>query len=307
MQGGHTGPPLHLSLPPVSGTLPAPPGFSPDSRWLSLCHDSARPHPQLLDHRPHRPRQIDAGRPPPADDAAPSRSARCRTRCSTTWTSSASAASPSRRAPCASSTGAGRRRHLRAQPDRHPRPRRLPLRGLAQPRRLRGGAPGGRRHPGGRGADGRQRLPGDRTATSHIVPVINKIDLPAADPDRVKEEIENVVGIDAHDAVLTSAKTGIGIEDVLERIVARHPAAPGRPRGAAQGAALRLLVRHLSRGRLPGPGRRRHAPQRGQDPLHGLRARPTRSTSWASSRRSRPRSRSSRSARSASSPPTSRS
>ena len=47
-----------------------------------------------------------------------------------------------------------------------------------------------------------------------IIPVINKIDLPSADPERVKHEIEDVIGIDASEAVLTSAKTGIGIEDV---------------------------------------------------------------------------------------------
>ncbi|HEY9421308.1 MAG TPA: translation elongation factor 4, partial [Thermoanaerobaculia bacterium] len=63
----------------------------------------------------------------------------------------------------------------------------------------------------------------------HLIPVINKIDLPAADPDRVKEQIENVVGIDAHDAVLTSAKAGIGIEDVLERVVSDVPAPKGDP------------------------------------------------------------------------------
>ncbi len=63
----------------------------------------------------------------------------------------------------------------------------------------------------------------------HLIPVINKIDLPAADPDRVKEQIENVVGIDAHDAVLTSAKAGIGIEDVLERVVSELPAPQGDP------------------------------------------------------------------------------
>jgi len=52
-----------------------------------------------------------------------------------------------------------------------------------------------------------------------IIPVINKIDLPSADPEMVKKEIENVIGIDASEAVLTSAKTGLGIEDVLEAIV----------------------------------------------------------------------------------------
>jgi GTP-binding protein LepA len=62
-----------------------------------------------------------------------------------------------------------------------------------------------------------------------LVPVINKIDLPAADPDRVREQIENVVGIDAHDAVLTSAKAGIGIEEVLERVVRDVPPPAGDP------------------------------------------------------------------------------
>src|SRR5436305_1519446 len=70
-----------------------------------------------------------------------------------------------------------------------------------------------------------------------LVPVINKIDLPAADPDRVKEQIENVVGIEAHDAVLTSAKAGIGIEEVLERVVRDIPAPEGDPE-----APLKALV-----------------------------------------------------------------
>ncbi|MEO1968117.1 MAG: translation elongation factor 4 [Sphingomonadaceae bacterium] len=60
-----------------------------------------------------------------------------------------------------------------------------------------------------------------------IVPVINKIDLPAAEPDKVKAEIEDIIGLDASDAVLTSAKSGIGIEDVLEAVVARIPAPSG--------------------------------------------------------------------------------
>lgn len=60
-----------------------------------------------------------------------------------------------------------------------------------------------------------------------IIPVINKVDLPSADPDRVKHEIEEVIGIDASEAVLTSAKTGLGIEDVLEAIVAKVPAPSG--------------------------------------------------------------------------------
>ena len=60
-----------------------------------------------------------------------------------------------------------------------------------------------------------------------IVPVINKIDLPAAEPERVKQQIEDVIGIDASDAVLISAKTGIGIHDTLEAIVTRLPPPKG--------------------------------------------------------------------------------
>nr|WP_304442525.1 translation elongation factor 4 [Sporosarcina sp. P2] len=62
-----------------------------------------------------------------------------------------------------------------------------------------------------------------------ILPVINKIDLPAADPDRVKKEIEDVIGLDASEAVLASAKAGIGIDEILEQIVEKVPAPQGDP------------------------------------------------------------------------------
>ena len=71
-----------------------------------------------------------------------------------------------------------------------------------------------------------------------VVPVLNKIDLPQADPDRVKQEIEDVVGIDALDAVEVSAKTGLGIEPLLEQLVARIPA----PVGDAEAPLQALII-----------------------------------------------------------------
>jgi GTP-binding protein LepA len=62
-----------------------------------------------------------------------------------------------------------------------------------------------------------------------VHPVLNKIDLPQADPDRVIEEIEDIIGIDAHDAVRCSAKTGEGIDDVIEAVIAKIPAPEGSP------------------------------------------------------------------------------
>ena len=72
-----------------------------------------------------------------------------------------------------------------------------------------------------------------------IVTVLNKIDLPAAEPDRIKEQIEEVIGIDASEAVLISAKTGLGIPDVLEAIVHKLPA-PKSPGG--EKAPLKALL-----------------------------------------------------------------
>ncbi len=71
-----------------------------------------------------------------------------------------------------------------------------------------------------------------------IVPVINKIDLPAAEPEKVRAEIEEVIGLDASNAVMTSAKSGIGIEDVLEAIVTRIPP----PTGDADAPLKAMLV-----------------------------------------------------------------
>ena len=70
-----------------------------------------------------------------------------------------------------------------------------------------------------------------------IIPVINKIDLPSADPERVKEEIEEAIGLDASEAILTSAKTGVGIEEILDAIVERIPPPKGE-----DDAPLRALI-----------------------------------------------------------------
>jgi GTP-binding protein LepA len=71
-----------------------------------------------------------------------------------------------------------------------------------------------------------------------IVPVINKIDLPAAEPEKVKAEIEEVIGLDASEAVLASAKAGIGIDDILEAVVAKIPA----PKGDREAPLEAMLV-----------------------------------------------------------------
>lgn len=71
-----------------------------------------------------------------------------------------------------------------------------------------------------------------------IIPIINKIDLPSADPEKVKREIENIIGIPADDSVLISAKTGLNIENVLEAIVSRIPA----PKNADDNKPLRALI-----------------------------------------------------------------
>jgi GTP-binding protein LepA len=70
-----------------------------------------------------------------------------------------------------------------------------------------------------------------------VLPVLNKIDLPNADPDNARSEIEDVIGIDATDAIVCSAKTGLGIDDILEAIVAKIPAPKGNPN-----AALRAMI-----------------------------------------------------------------
>lgn len=70
-----------------------------------------------------------------------------------------------------------------------------------------------------------------------LIPVLNKIDLPSAEPERIKEQIENIIGLDTSDAILASAKTGIGIEEILEMIVKKVPAPKGE-----RDAPLKALI-----------------------------------------------------------------
>ena len=75
-----------------------------------------------------------------------------------------------------------------------------------------------------------------------VVPVLNKIDLPAADPERVKQEIEEIIGIDAENAVLASAKTGTGVQDILEEVIMPNPSATRCCGCSPESADCRFLV-----------------------------------------------------------------
>ena len=143
-------------------------------------------------------------------------------------------------------------------------------------------------------------------ANHEIIPVLNKIDLPSADADRVCQEIEDVIGIDTSEAVKVSAKTGLGIDDLLEAMVKRLPPPKGDRNAPLEGAAGRQLVRPVPRRRHPGARQGRRAQEGHAHPHDGGGARPTTSTRSACSR-PRPRTWPSWGrARSASSSPASR-
>ena len=110
-----------------------------------------------------------------------------------------------------------------------PGPRRLRLRGQPLPPGLRGRDPRRRRHPGHRGPDARQRPPGAASENLTLIPVLNKIDLPSADPETIIDELENVLAIPREEVILASAKDGTGVDEILEAIVARIPAPKGDP------------------------------------------------------------------------------
>ncbi len=99
-----------------------------------------------------------------------------------------------------------------------------------------------------------------------VVPVLNKIDLPSAEPERVIDEIEDIIGIEAEDAIRASAKTGEGVDDILEAVIARIPPPTGDPAAPLAGAAHRLVVRQLRR--------RRHARSRDAGHAQAARAHP---------------------------------
>ena len=107
-------------------------------------------------------------------------------------------------------------------------------------------------------------------AGHEIVPVLNKVDLPAAEPDRVKEQIEDVIGLDASQAIEISAKTGFNIDQVLEAIVTRLPPPKGDESAPLEGAPGRFLVRRLSRRRGAGAADRRPFQARHAHPHDGL-------------------------------------
>ena len=99
-----------------------------------------------------------------------------------------------------------------------------------------------------------------------VMPVINKIDLPSAEPERVINEIEDVIGIEAHDAPLISAKTGLNVEQVLEQIVEKIPAPEGDPEAplkalifdaiydSYKGVIVFFRVKEGTIKKVPGPG-----------------------------------------------------
>ena len=99
-------------------------------------------------------------------------------------------------------------------------------------------------------------------AGHEIVPVLNKVDLPAAEPEKIRQQIEDVIGIDASDAVMISAKTGLGVPDVLEAVVTRLPPPKGDRDATLKALSGRQLVRRLSRRGGLDPRRRRHDEKR---------------------------------------------
>ena len=118
-------------------------------------------------------------------------------------------------------------------------------------------------------------------ADHEVVPVLNKIDLPSAEPDRIRKQIEEVIGLDSELAINISAKTGEGVQDVLEALVGQIAATrSGRPVRSTQDHVGRFLVRPISRRRGPCPRSRRHAEKGHENPDDGDRRRPRGRPRW---------------------------
>ncbi len=243
---------------------------SAGSVWNGLAHGPARrvmrpsldarrepAHPELLDHRAHRSRQVHARGPPARGDrhgepaggpgAVPRQHG------------AGARARDHHQGPDRPHALSGpRRRRVRAEPDRHAGARRLRLRGLALPGRLRGRDPGRRREPGRRGADARQRLPGARSRSR---------DHPRHQQDR--PALGRRGGGAARDRGGDRARRDRrgprlgqgGRRHRRDPRAGRQPGAPAarRPGGAAQGDRLRLLVRLVPRGGDAGAGLRGEA------------------------------------------------
>ena len=175
------------------------------------------------------------------------------------------------------------RQGLPAQPHRHPRARRLRLRGLALAGRLRGGAAGGRRHPGRRGADPGQRLPGPRPRPR---------DRPGHQQDRPaqRRRARRSGGRSRRSSASTPPRRcparprrGSASREILEQVVKKVPPPKGDPERPAQGPHLRLLVRHLPRRGHAGARLRGDAQAQAEDPPLVATSRSSRSRSSGSS------------------------
>ncbi len=184
---------------------------------------AAGPHPQLRDHRAHRPRQVDARRSHPRADRRRVRSARCASSSSTRWSSSASAGSRSRRRPCGS-PWSGHELNL-----------------IDTPGHVDFTYEVSRSLQACEGAllvvDAAQGIEAQTLANAYlaidggleIVPAANKIDLPQADPDGAAKELGDLLGEDPDRVLRISAKTGVGVPEVLDAIVERIPPPAGDP------------------------------------------------------------------------------
>ena len=115
-------------------------------------------------------------------------------------------------------------------------------------------------------------------ADLHIIPVLNKIDLPSAQPEKYAAELAGIIGCDPSDVLRTSAKTGLGVEALLNEIVKQTPPPVGDADAPAARADLRLGLRHLPRrGHLrPGHRRQAHPPRPDQDDVDRRRPRDAR-------------------------------